>query len=286
MHCILSIGFSGGITCGSDTSSAPDPLPVFPMSPKNHPCRSFAGAPGPGSFSAPGRGGFTLVELLAVIAIIGVLAAIIIPVTGKVRQNARSARDLSNLRQLALALNQLANEARDGRYPRVQKSPEADGWHVEVAARIYTAENSAPWDRVFTRDSVFQAPGRPWKDFPSQTDNWKNGYSYGINSFYANINWGRRLSAVPTPSRIILVGDKLPKIEANDVDHIGTSDNLQQDPNNGTAAPGPSWSRLEYRHAGGSKAHMAFCDGHIESLTAEALRLDPPGGGSRYRWWE
>ena len=48
------------------------------------------------------RTGFTLIELLTVIAIIGVLAAILIPVVGKVRASARQAQSVSNLRQLAL----------------------------------------------------------------------------------------------------------------------------------------------------------------------------------------
>ncbi len=46
--------------------------------------------------------GFTLVELLAVIAIIGILAAIIIPVVGKVRTSARMSVSMSNLRQIGL----------------------------------------------------------------------------------------------------------------------------------------------------------------------------------------
>ncbi|AHF94937.1 hypothetical protein OPIT5_30175 [Opitutaceae bacterium TAV5] len=46
---------------------------------------------------------FTLVELLAVIAIIGILAAILIPVVGKVRQSARLSQCLANQRQVAAA---------------------------------------------------------------------------------------------------------------------------------------------------------------------------------------
>ncbi|AHF90525.1 N-terminal cleavage protein [Opitutaceae bacterium TAV5] len=47
---------------------------------------------------------FTLIELLTVIAIIGILAAIIIPVVGKVRQSARRASCLSNIRQIGTAI--------------------------------------------------------------------------------------------------------------------------------------------------------------------------------------
>lgn len=46
---------------------------------------------------------FTLIELLTVIAIIGILAAILIPTIGKVRQTAHSAKCVSNLRQIGLA---------------------------------------------------------------------------------------------------------------------------------------------------------------------------------------
>ncbi|MEY4488304.1 MAG: hypothetical protein RIQ79_812 [Verrucomicrobiota bacterium] len=48
---------------------------------------------------------FTLIELLTVIAIIGILAAIIIPTVGRVRAKAASTKSASNLRQLGIALN-------------------------------------------------------------------------------------------------------------------------------------------------------------------------------------
>lgn len=57
--------------------------------------------------------GFTLIELLTVIAIIGILAAILIPVVAKVRESARAANCTSNLRQIGIAIHVYASEHED-----------------------------------------------------------------------------------------------------------------------------------------------------------------------------
>ena len=48
--------------------------------------------------------GFTLIELLTVIAIIGILAAIIIPTVGRVRATAKTGSCASQMRQISMAL--------------------------------------------------------------------------------------------------------------------------------------------------------------------------------------
>lgn len=54
--------------------------------------------------------GFTLIELLVVIAIISLLAAILFPVFSRVRENARRASCMSNMKQIGLGIMQYTQD--------------------------------------------------------------------------------------------------------------------------------------------------------------------------------
>jgi prepilin-type N-terminal cleavage/methylation domain-containing protein/prepilin-type processing-associated H-X9-DG protein len=75
--------------------------------------------------------GFTLIELLTVIAIIGILSAILIPVVGQVRESARRSACSSNLRQIGLSVHLYASENNDW-LPAVEEG----NWPWDVSYRV------------------------------------------------------------------------------------------------------------------------------------------------------
>ncbi|MCL5104158.1 MAG: prepilin-type N-terminal cleavage/methylation domain-containing protein [Armatimonadetes bacterium] len=68
------------------------------------------------------KSGFSLIELLTVIAIIAILAAVIFPVMGMVKERARQNNCISNLKQIAMGVQMFKQDNR--RYPEFLVDPE------------------------------------------------------------------------------------------------------------------------------------------------------------------
>jgi len=64
--------------------------------------------------------GFSLVELLITIAIMGILAAILLPTLARVRESARRSTCANNLRQWGIVFKMYASESERGRFPNHQ----------------------------------------------------------------------------------------------------------------------------------------------------------------------
>ncbi len=78
--------------------------------------------------SATRRKGFTLIELLVVIAIIGILAAMVFPVFARARESARKAVCLSNVKNIALAIQMYLADNNDTLPPGEHRQEVLDYW--------------------------------------------------------------------------------------------------------------------------------------------------------------
>ena len=81
------------------------------------------------------RLGFTLIELLVVIAIIGILAAMVFPVFARARESARKAVCLSNVKNIALAVQMYLGDNNDVFPPRETRQEVIDYFNAKPGGR-------------------------------------------------------------------------------------------------------------------------------------------------------
>jgi prepilin-type N-terminal cleavage/methylation domain-containing protein/prepilin-type processing-associated H-X9-DG protein len=123
--------------------------------------------------------GFTLVELLVVMAIIAVLAALILTALSRAKQRAGAAACTSNLRQLGIAFMLYCennNDAFPGPGSRSIYGPQPEDWIWWHPGRDIRQSAIVPYIAGFN-DQLFRCPqdsgARPPADYP---------YSYSFNS--------------------------------------------------------------------------------------------------------
>lgn len=198
------------------------------------------------------RSGFTLVELLTVIAIIAILAAIIIPVTGKVREKARGAQCVSNLREIGRAMLLYAGENKNTyplhgvmviNPPGPPAQPATVEWPLEASSVQNWMRYISGYINVQSRDQLSHVLSCPNVIQDRNTD---RNYSYLMNRFLV----GRKTTSPVNPSKTVLVR------------HTGQGHSASIAQEDKEQSP----TGLNYSDSSG-KFNYLFADGHVAMHT-------------------
>ncbi len=141
------------------------------------------------------RTAFTLLELLVVVAIIGILAALLLPALSAAHQKARCAQCNNNLQQIGIAFTMYAQEHADHlpqRYYGINSNGMSIGYDEVLIP--YTGSSNAKTNIA----QLFLCPSQRQTDYPKQP-------GYGMNWYYDNI----ALGLVGQQSATILVAETL-----------------------------------------------------------------------------
>lgn len=202
------------------------------------------------------RGGFTLVELLVVLAVIALLAALLLPALSKAKEAARATQCLNQMRQLGMAVRLYVDENGDT-FPRSEHSAFANGelpWERSVAPLL--GSSTTAWTNLLT--GLYHCP----------SDKRTTPWSYGLNVYYelgpdddytGKPQTWRRLTQVPHPSATLLFAEN-----NSSADHLMPEFWYSQ---------ADAVDLASTRHKG--RANYTFADGHASLLLLNSV-FNPP----------
>lgn len=191
---------------------------------------------------------FTMVEVLVVLGLIMLLAALLFPALSRAREGGRRTACLSNLSQVARGL-QMYVQDNNRRYPPIPPAPAdgSEGWALAIA-------------NTLKNDAIFQCPSQGEPINKGFTDYWLNGDLQGISEV-----------RLRTPTSVILAGDGEPK-------YVDYAVGLAVGPN--VTDPWAATDTFTTRHLDG--ANYAFADGHVKWLLPDKISLIEEPTGANY----
>ena len=214
--------------------------------------------------------GFNLTELLIVIAIIGILAALLLLTLSRSKRKAQQIQCVSNLHQLGLGIQNFV--ADNQAYPSGiagTNTSNPGSWMKQLQCGGFDV--SKPKTN-FISEGVWHCPSAHWSHFPTNAIPMSYGYNvYGsVGTFTNNTTFGLmghfisrsalfaplKESEVAVPSDLMAIGDSF---------HGGVFFGRND------LAFGRN-GRASSRHQG--RVNVAFCDGHVESPTLEFVFSD------------
>ncbi|MGA4645713.1 prepilin-type N-terminal cleavage/methylation domain-containing protein [Limisphaera sp. 4302-co] len=215
---------------------------------------------------AGGRPGFTLPELLVVVGIVGVLAALLAPAWARGREAGRRARCISQLRQLSIALDLYTGDWAGFFVP-------AYGYEERGGIRYLRA-----WDFTTVEgDALEVLPGTLWegRTVPEVQQcpeyhgpaNWAADPYTGYNYNTSYLGHGQ-FESVPQPSRVTSVRNPSATVAFGDGQYGGGANKFMRAPwpNPGDASFRGRWAGTQgFRHGGRTLA--VFVDGHVQALS-------------------
>ncbi len=229
--------------------------------------------------TATPAGGFTLTELLLVIAAVGILTAVLIPAAGHRRNAALTAASISNLREVHFLMQTYLND-HNGDYPmsvdQTPRTPPLDyepTWrrviwenaHGPFPADVMSGMETSDYSKIMWCPLMVKRYGR--LEHPCGQG------SYSLNRFFMPPEWGggmRRINRSEVIGKVepyILSGTTLASNR-----RIGTFYHLDSS----KFPHDTEWSNLNYAYgSSGDQAIGAFIDGHAGTISKQrGIELD------------
>ncbi|WPJ96316.1 prepilin-type N-terminal cleavage/methylation domain-containing protein [Coraliomargarita algicola] len=220
-----------------------------------------------------GTAAFTLIELLAVLAVIGILAAILIPAIGNVRERAQETKCSSNLRQLALASVAYASDHK-GNFPSL---------YSDVPGEIVWIDQIAPYVGGEDQKRIIEVINCPSADYFMEFNGARAAtYSYGWNPLLipdsraddeGNVAPPTKLLNVQRPNETILLAETTQpdnrKGWGKDY-FISVGEGIYNPTTAETLLSDSAYTGFSARH--GDRGNAAFVDGHVESFAIGEMK--------------